>query len=110
MTESNKTARGLGLFFLLIGMVMTYLNIYLPISGALRGESYISYSEMAVCVAPVSILLGLYLIVVGDKAFSFHLSPQMKIVLIILAAVIVLIVAFGSLLAMRYFLMRIGYF
>jgi len=110
MTESNKTARGLGLFFLLAGTAMAYLSIYSPIMEALRGESYVSYSEKAVCIAPVSILLGLYLIVVGDKAFSFQLSPRIKIVLIILAAAIVLIVAFGSLFAMKYILMKFGYY
>lgn len=109
MTEASKTARVLGLFFLLIGVAMAYLHIYSPIMNASRGEPNVYYSEMTVFIAPISILLGLYLTVVGDKAFRFHVSPPVKIVLIIIGVVIVLIVAFGCLLAMKYILMRFGY-
>lgn len=63
--NSNLVARGLGLFFLLLGGSVGYFLLLDPLIRAIHGEKYIWYPRQAGGLVPLALMYGLFLLAFG---------------------------------------------
>jgi predicted acyltransferase len=86
--SSDVDARLAGLFIFLLGLGAGFWFIYTPIYQALSGASYVTY-DRGVGVPPIAILIGLFLMIYGQRGYAvFQEQPTGRALLLLALAVL----------------------
>lgn len=104
----NTDARLSGLFIFILGAVLAYWQMFLPIVKALQYEPFVSYFPAASFFAPLAIFFGLFLLIFGADGLGFLSKPTSKLGLILFFALSIICIL-GSTLGMEFIMKSLGY-
>jgi hypothetical protein len=104
----NTDARLSGLFVFLLGAGLGYWQILLPILQALQHAAYIHYYTEAVVLAPLAMLIGLFLLLRGSEGLGMLSKPPSKLGLVLIL-IFTLACSLGCMLGMDYIMKSLGY-
>jgi hypothetical protein len=104
----NTDARLSGLFFFILGAGLGYWQIVLPIRQALQQQEFISYSSQIVILVPITIFMGLFLLVFGADGLGFLSKPTSKVGFIFFLLGI-LVFVLGCYFGMQFIMKSLGY-
>jgi hypothetical protein len=109
--KTIKHPRIAGIFFIVVGEFLVYLGLIQPVREISQGKAEVSYSLGAATIGVLATLLGLVLLITGNKYAVLLTTPMEKRSKRARRIFFVVCFAFGMLsyLAMTYFLQMKGY-
>jgi hypothetical protein len=107
-SDTDRGTRLAGVFIFLLGAGLGCWQIVLPILAALRHAPDISYTTEAVALAPLAMLLGLFMALAGPKAKRALSGPPSTGIIVVILLLVALL-TLGSIFGMEVIMKSLGY-